>query len=232
MNLFEPPVAEEVHRPATLRRVGWSLSRGVLLGMGLAALLFAMAWGGRLFESEGYDPWVFLAWSLPLGALELWIAAKAFASNRAFSLFVRIAAVALAVTSAVYLFKLTRAMRFTDWAQAQPEFVTLVAVCGVVGLLAVRGGLRLWLTHRSRISLWVAATVAVWFSSEWAVKLGTVVDAWRDPRVDIAYNTMILTGVLGVICVLTLMDWHIRRRDADTIGEDAPSEQGGGLNNG
>ncbi len=232
MNLFEPPTGERpTNAPVTLKRLGWGLSRGVLLGAGLAALLFAMAWAGALFESERQDPWAFFAWFIPLGALEFWVAAKAFASNRLFALLARLAAVALGVGSVIYLVTAASGLRLTDWAQAQPEFVTLVTVCGIVGLIAVRGGFRLWFHHRSRVGLWFAAAAALWFANEWSVKLGTVFDAWRDPRVEIAFNTVILAGVFAMTGVLALMDWHIRRRDDVGAQESASSEQNG-WNNG
>jgi hypothetical protein len=231
MTLFDPPAeARPSNEPVTLKRLGWSLSRGVLLGAGLAALLFAIPWGSALFEQQHNASFLF-GFLLPFVAMECWVAARAFRSNNLVSLFARLAAIGLGVASIVYFANLLLETRLMDWAQGQPEFVTLVAVCGIVGLLAVRGGFRLWADHRSRVTLWFAAALALWFSSEWAVNLGTVVDEWRDPRVNIALYTIMLTGVLVMIGVLALMDWHVRRREGDAPIEDARSEQNG-LNNG
>lgn len=233
MNFFEPPAdVRSNNEPVTLKRLAWSVSRGVLLGGGLAAALFALAWTGELFERQAFDPWfVAMAFTFPLGALELWSAAKAFRSNRVLAWLFRAVAVALGVGAAVYVLSRFFNARMTDWAQAHPEFVTLVVVCLIVGLLAVRGGLRLWFHHRGRAVLWFTAAVALWFSGEWSVKLGAVQDAWNDPGAELAFNTVIASGALALIGVLALMDWNIRRREAQDTVEGASSERNG-LNNG
>jgi hypothetical protein len=231
MTLFDPPADKRIaNEPVTLKRLGWSVSRGVLLGCGLAALSFAYPWAGELFADGNYDPWIFLVFAGLLGAIEFWMIAKSFTSNRIFVLLTRGLAVALGGASVVYLFNTLSQLRLTEWAQGQPEFVSLVVVCAIVGLLALRGGFRLWLHQRDRAVLWFAAALAVWFAGEWSVKLGTIVD-WRDPRPQIAFQTIIGAGVLVMIGLLALMDWHMRRREGDAPIEHARSEQNG-LNNG
>lgn len=231
MTLFEPPAngASPTNQPVTLKRFGWSISRGVLLGAALAALLFAFSWAGALYETGTYDPWLIVGWLGLMGVLEFWTAAKAYGPKTALAF--RVMAVAVGLGSVAYLSNNALALRPTEFAQTHPEFVTLVAVCGIVGLIACRGGLRLWVYHRSRASLWFAAAISLWFCSEWAVKLGEVTDWFSDPRVSIAFNTMIAAGVLSVVGVLALMDWNIRRREAADTPQGAPSEHNG-LSNG
>lgn len=231
MTLFEPPAhaAPPTNAPFTLKRFGWSVTRGTLLGAALAALLFASSWAGALYETRRYDPWLFAVWFAVMGVFDLWMAAKAYQPMTALAF--RALAVAIGLGSLAYLINTALALRPTEFAQTHPEFVTLVVVCGIVGLIALRGGLRLWVHHRSRASLWFSAAIALWFSCEWAVKLGEVTDRWSDPRVSLAFNAMILAGVLSVVGVLALMDWNIRRREAADTPQGALSEHNG-LNNG
>jgi|CXWL01.1.fsa_nt_gi hypothetical protein len=234
MTLFEPP--ETVHlrvQPATLKRVGWSISRGVLLGAGLAALLFAWPWAGALVEGDERVDWFLVALSVA-GAAELWNFGRTLATGgRATKAWLAWGgALALLVAPIGYFLMTGSSLRFTVWAQEQTAFTTLVIVCGIVGVVAARGGLRLVVRERSRVSLWFAAAVALWFSGEWAVKLGgVIVDPWIDPRLMIANGTVILAGILAAVGVLAILDWHIRRRDAEETVEGAPSERNG-LSNG
>ena len=221
MNLFEPPTPPEA-QPWTLSRLGWSLSRGVLLGAGLAALLFAWAWAPELIEGGEFN-WFSTFAFIAVVEAAVWTWAW---DEKPRTPIERLIAVIVGLAAGGYVLYVLAGLELAPWARANAEFVTLVAVCGVVGLLALRGGYRLWASHRHRVSLWFAAAAALWLSSEWFVKLGVVTDRWNDPRADIALVCVIVTGVLALVGLLAIMDWHIRRRErADTKeGARLPNE--------
>jgi hypothetical protein len=227
LNFFEPSHADEA-QPATLKRVGWSITRGVLLGMGLAALVFAYAWTPNLFDRPVFRSFIdFLPFLLMVWAFELWLWAplERAPTQRPIFVPVRVASVVIFIASVLYVLWRLSETTLQPWAQIRPDFVTLVAVCGIVGVVALRGGFRLLARERARISMWFAAAAAVWLSGEWAVKLGVVIDGGSDPRVNLAYMILIVAGVLGATGVLALMDWRIRRRErAGAEGERLPDE--------
>src|SRR5262245_41016416 len=104
MTLFEPPeTVPPRNQPATLKRVAWSLSRGVLLGAGLAALLFAWSWAGAIVEGDERVDWFLVSFCF-LGALELWnfSSAAALAGRATQVLLARIAVLALVLAPIAY----------------------------------------------------------------------------------------------------------------------------------
>lgn len=229
MNLFEFPQAEAVHKPATPKRVGWSITRGVLLGMGLAALVFAYVWAPNLFgQSRPLSVIELASYFGLLFALNLWGRARLRKLSRSSDrtvLLMRLGSMALFAAAAGYLWSQLASMTLEAWAQAQPDFVTLVVVSGIAGLLTLRGGFRLVARERSRVSMWFAAAAAAWLSGERAINLGVVVDPWDDPRIGLAYLILIVTGVLCFMGVLSSMDWHIRRQNrASAEGGRLPDE--------
>src|SRR5262245_35862481 len=130
MNLFEPPAQPEA-QPLTLSRLGWSLSRGVLLGAGLAALLFAWAWAPELIEGGEFNWFAMFAF---IAVVEACVWAWAW-DEKPRTPIERLLAVVVGLVAGGYVLYVLAGLKITPWAQENAEFVTLVAVCAIVGLL-------------------------------------------------------------------------------------------------
>jgi hypothetical protein len=217
LNFFEPPEAtRSVFTPASvLQRIGFDVALGVALGVGAACAVFAYNWAGFGTDDGMALEWVFWAIltfavvdSFSAGVLgwieKRWsgapIVAVAWRWIRAGTYVVVLGGAALLVGQ-----RLARAV--------DRDFLTLVAIAVVLGavwLLALRAA---WREARPRVTPWVVAAVSLYLGADWAVKLGPAVGDYMDPRLNIAFYTLIGCGVYGACAVLALMDHMIRARD-------------------
>jgi hypothetical protein len=217
MNLFEPPPPEPtVFTPKNAaKRVGFDVVLGIALGVGAACAFFAANWIG-FGPSDDRVP-TSLIWIVygALGVVSLidlslsamvrrWPKAafflKAYGWLRAgaFTLFLGWAAIALN----------GRLSQVVD-----RDFQTLIVLSAVLGVAWFVGLPSAWQEARSRVTPWIVAAVSLYLAADWAVKLGPIADAFNDPRVNMAYMTLIGCGVYVMCAVLAVMDWVIAWRN-------------------
>lgn len=231
MNLFEPPPqAPTPEAPLTVQRVAASVVRGAALGAGAAGAIFALEWFSAANEGAtnaslrlfvvSYVVLLFAPW------LWKWGRRQHVRGRRASALVARVLAVIGSIVSAGYLAATVWSLKLAAWFTADVEFATLVAVCGVVGAATL--WMLLWQQPqaRARVSLWFVAAATLWLASEWSVRLGPRLHRFEDPRYDIATFTVFGAGVLLLVGVVALMDWHIRWRDRRSVRDVQPAHNG------
>lgn len=211
MNLFEiPPIGEMPNRPATMGRVLASLVCGTVAGVGVGALTFGLIWSDQVVTlgGSGMLPWGPL-WFMLLGSQGVLIGKI---PGQKYSLLWRWGGWLVVAVSAGAILWAYRDAELAAWT-ADRDFLTLIIFSTLSGALIVAAAFSKMTYLAGRVAFWPAAALALWFTCEWAVKLGPAMDRWDGPRTSIALFAVILTGAFCLFGALTAIDWRIRKRD-------------------
>ena len=224
MNLFEPPP----HQPplfapsGVVKRVGFDLVLGIALGVGAACAFFALNWAG--FGPSDDDPptWLFwLFYGVFMGTVLIELGLRAII-RRWPSAAILLTTFGWLRIAAFTLFLLWLAFAINERLSqvAGKDFLTLVILAAVLGVAWFVGLVFAWQEARSRVTPWIVAAVSLYVAADWSVKLGPATNEFNDPRVTIAYMTLIGCGVYLVCAILAFMDWLIawRNRDLEANG--------------
>jgi hypothetical protein len=217
LNFFEPPeTTQPVFAPTNaLQRIGFDMALGVALGVGATSAVFAYNWAGFGADDGMALEWVFWA-ILTFAIVDSFSAGVLGWIEKRWSGAAIVAVAWRWIRVGTYVVVLGAAALFVGQRLARvvdPDFLTLVAIAvvlGVVWLFALRAA---WREARPRVTPWVVAAVSLYLAADWAVKLGPAVGDYLDPRLNIAFYTLIGCGVYGACAVLALMDHVIRARD-------------------
>lgn len=224
MNLFEPPPHEPpAFAPSdVVKRVGFDLVLGIALGVGAACAIFAFNWAGFGPSDENEPAWLFwLFYGVCTGTVFIGVGFRAIVRRwpRAAILLPAFGWVRIAVFT-LFLVWVAFALNERLSQVVDKDFQTLVVLAAVLGVTCFVGLALAWREARSRATPWIVAAVSLYLAADWSVKLGPATDAFNDPRVNIAFMTLIACGVYVVCAVLAVMDWLIawRNRDLEANG--------------
>jgi hypothetical protein len=224
MNLFEPPPHEPtVFTPkGAARRIGFDVVLGIALGVGAACAFFAANWAGYGPSDESVPAsLIWVLYAILIGDALIGIGLSAIAKR-----WLRVAVLSIAYgwlrIAAFTLFLLWLAFAINERLSqvAGKDFLTLVILAAVLGVAWFVGLVFAWQEARSRVTPWIVAAVSLYVAADWSVKLGPATNEFNDPRVTIAYMTLIGCGVYLVCAILAFMDWLIawRNRDLEANG--------------
>jgi hypothetical protein len=224
LNLFEPPeTMRPVFAPANpLQRIGFDMALGVSLGVGAACAVFAYNWAGFGADNGRALEWVFWA-ILTFAVIDSFSSGVLGWIEKRWSGAAILAVAWRWIRAGTYVVVLGGAALIVGQRLASivnRDFLTLLAIAVVLGfvwLIALRAA---WREARSRATPWMVAAASLYLAADWAVKLGPAVGDYTDPRLSIAFYTLIGCGVYGACAVLALMDHMIRGNDRATAIEE------------
>ncbi|MBX3429047.1 MAG: hypothetical protein KF779_05650 [Hyphomonadaceae bacterium] len=194
------------------RRMFVSVALGLLIGSGIAALLFSLSWLGAALDRHQApnESYVWLAFMATCLGFVVWGWSRTTAQALK-ALLLRLMGLTLIVSLPATLWFELHNGELAPWI-ADRDFLTLVLVSLAAGVLAL--SIALSFRWDGRIAQLPVAALTLWFASEWAVKLGPPVSEWfDDPRVSLATISIGSVGLLCVATVLSAIDWHIKWRD-------------------
>jgi hypothetical protein len=217
MNLFEPPPHEPtVFTPkGAARRIGFDVVLGIALGVGAACAFFAANWAGYGPSDESVPAsLIWVLYAILIGDALIGIGLSAIAKR-----WLRVAVLSIAYgwlrVGAFALFVIWAALAINQRLSqvVDRDFVTLVVLSAVLGVMWLVGLGTAWREARSRVTPWIVGAVSLYLAADWAVKLGPSAEAFNDPRVNIAYFTIVGCGAYVLCAILAAMDWVIAWRN-------------------